>query len=270
MKKREKAAKSVDKDLEIVEFMTEFARFLVAGGISRKRFTRIVEYAYFQAASQQARLRNDRLNQSAVAAMTGLTRTQVRSMLKRERSAIHATSDRIDRVIAAWSSDAEYITAAFSPRRLRISGQSPSFATLVQKVGGDIPPRAILRELERQRLVSVNDRYVSLTQIARNEIESRSLRHLSSALYRIIQGAGESRRNAVPVRAVTLELSYPSLSGAGRILMQRRLSKILRALAAEVEAAGAAVALESPATIRSGKKTKSQARVLLLTNEKEY
>lgn len=252
-----------------MEFMTEFARFLVAGGISKKRFARIAEFAYFQAASQEARFRNNRLNQSAVAAMTGLTRSQVRTMLKQERSTPHAADDRVDRIISTWTSDAEYVTARFAPRRLRISGQSPSFAALVQKVGGDIPPRSVLRELERQRLVCVDGRYVSLARMARGEIESRSLRQLSGALYRVIQGAGEAGRSVSPVRAVTLELGYPALSGAGRILMQRRLSKILKALAADIEAAGVAVAMESSEGLERARDGKSQAKILLLTHEKK-
>ncbi len=268
--KRANNKKSTDGDLELVEFMTEFARFLVAAGISRTKFARIVEFSYFQAASQEARFQNDRLNQSAVAAMTGLTRSQVRAMLKRERRTLDTANDRVDRIIGAWTSDAEYVTATFAPRRLRIVGPSPSFSTLVRKVGGDIPARSILRELERQRLVAVDGLYVSLARAAHSEHESRSLRHVSSALARMIQTKGEKKgRLGSPLRAVTMEVSYPAQSGVGRILMQRRLSKSLKTFMVEVEAAGAAVAMESPSTIKSSRSRVSQARILLLTQEKE-
>lgn len=265
--KRPNTKKPTDRAHEVLEFMTEFARYLLAAGVSRHRFTRIVEFAYFQAASREARFQNNRLNQSAVAAMTGLTRTQVRAMLRRARVSLDATRDRVDRIVGAWTSDAEYVTATFAPRRLRLSGSSPSFSELVRKVGGDIPPRSILRELERLNLVSVNGPYVKLARAAQSEIESRSLRQVSNALARVIQTQRESGKASSPLRAYTLEMCFPASSGAGRILMQRRLSKILKALTIDVEAAGAAVALESPPKNKGGKSRKSHARLLLIAHE---
>lgn len=262
------ANNSPDRDVEIVEFMTEFARFLVAAGVPRTRFSRIVEFAYFQAASQDARFQNQRLNQSAVAAMTGLTRNQVRAMLRRKSGSSDTAIDRIDRIIGAWTSDAEYVTANFAPRRLRTVGPVPSFQTLVGKVGGDIPYRSMLRELERLRLITIDGRHVSLTKAARSQHESRSLRHLASALSRVIQTTGDSTRAGSPLRAVTVEVDYPAQSATGRILMQRRLTQSLKAFMADVEAAGAAVAIESPSTAAPEKRKVSQARVLLITSEK--
>ncbi len=267
--KNDKKQEANGKDMEIVEFMTEFARFLVAAGIPRTKFSRMVEFAYFQAASQDARFRNNRLNQSAVAAMTGLTRSQVRTMLKRQRSALEKTNDRIDRIIATWTSDAEYITAAFAPRRLRLIGPIPSFTTLVDKVGGDIPSRSILRELERQNFVSVDGRHVSLTRAAHSEHKTRSLRQLSSALARLLCTSGDVARDGSPLRAVTMEVNYPAQSSAGRILMQRRLAKSMKAFMADVEAAGAAVAMEAPSSAKNAKSRKSLAKILLITHEKE-
>jgi hypothetical protein len=139
----------------------------------------------------------------------------------------------------------------------------------VRKVGGDIPPRSVLRELERLRLVSVHGQYVKLGRAAHSEVMSRSLRQLSRSLARVIQGAGLARQNVSPVRTITMEVSFPALSGAGRILMQRRLTRILKALVVDVEAAGAAVGMESPSNIRKGKGRVSHARLLLLTHEKE-
>jgi hypothetical protein len=265
-----RSAKKVDAgNVEIVEFMTEFARLLLAAGISRTKFARMVEFAYFQAASLGARFQNNRLNQSAVAAMTGLTRSQVRTMLNRHHDASDRTNDRVDRIIATWSSDAEYITTSFEPRRLRISGPSPSFTTLVEKVGGDIPARSMLRELERVKAVSLTGNYVSLSREAQSQHETRSLRQLSSALTRLLQGEGEIGQVASPLRAVTMEVSYPAQSGAGRILMQRRLAKSMKAFMAELEEAGAAVALESPSKDRGGKTRTSHAKLLLITQERE-
>lgn len=267
--KRPSQKKSDDRTHEIVAFMTEFARFLLAAGISRNKFSKLVEFSFFRAASSHARFQNKRLNQSAVAAMTGLTRSQVREMLKRAPGDVATSNDRLDRIIGAWTSDAEYITVTNAPRRLRIDGVSPSFFSLVRKVGGDIPPRSVLREMQRQRLVVVKDRYVKLSEFAKNDNDSRSLRQLSNALARVIQLTGNDEQQVSVGRAVTMEVSYPALSGAGKILMQRRLSKILRTFLIDLEAAGNAVALESPSKRRGGSKRVSQTRLLLLTREQD-
>lgn len=266
--KRSSGKNARSQEFEIVDFMTEFARFLVMAGVSRRRFARMVEYAYFRAASEQARFHNARLNQSAVAAMTGLTRSQVRLMLKQEHRTLDARNDCIDRIINTWTSDAEYITVNFTPRQLRLTGPRPSFSSLVKKVGGDIPSRSILRELRRQRLVDISGNKISLNPTTTTG-ETRALRHLSAALARLIASSGDAKYRPSPLRTVSLEVSYAAQSAAGRILMQRRLSKILKSAVAEIEAAGSAIAMESPSMLSGSSGKVSNARLLVLTHEQD-
>src|SRR5688572_22924849 len=92
----------------LVEFMTEFARHLVAAGIPSARFCGIARVAYFAAATEHARFSNDRLNQSAVAAMTGLTRSQVRRFAKQSSPSAPSSRDRLGVLIDGWSTDASF------------------------------------------------------------------------------------------------------------------------------------------------------------------
>lgn len=247
--------------------MTEFARFLLSAGISRKRFSRIVELSYLEAASLEARFQNNRVNQSAVAAMTGLTRTQVRRLLRRDRGRAELPSDRIDRVVNAWTTDAEYITSTLAPRRLRLSGQTPSFQSLVQRAGGDIPARSVLRELVRQNLVVVGRSFVSLRQSVQRDRDVRSLKQLSIALARTIATSGNMNQLGSLLRPITMEVAYPAHSGIGRILMQRRVSRILKSFLADIESAGAAVALESPVRAGAVPAAVSRIKLMLLTHD---
>jgi hypothetical protein len=256
------------RETEVVDFMSEFARFLVAAGISSSRFSRIVKLAYFRAASHKGRFRNARVNQSAVAAMTGLTRSQVRAHLRGSKSITSKGDDRLEKLMSAWASDAEFITSSLNPRRLRLTGSGSSFSTLVRRYGGDLPPRSVLRELERRQLVVKSGEYVQLSSTAKNQRTVRRLQHLAGALAQAIRANKWDLTDDLSLRAVTMEVSFPTPSSAGRILLQRRISRSIRAFIADLEAAGTAVALESPPPVnRRGRM--SHARLLLLTQDAE-
>jgi hypothetical protein len=57
-------------------------------------------------------------------------------------------------VLAAWTSDPEFIFEDGKPRPLAYTDLNPSFSELVRKHGPDIPPRALLKELVASNLVS--------------------------------------------------------------------------------------------------------------------
>ena len=248
--------------------MSEFARFLVAAGISSTRFSRIAKLAYFRAASPEGRFLNDRVNQSAIAAMTGLNRSQVRALIRERESLTSNDDDRLERLISAWTSDAEFATSALNPRKLRITGAAPGFSNLVKKYGGDLPPRSVLRELERRKLVVRRGDYVQLSIAARNQGKMRRLQQLSGALAQIIRGNEWDLTDNLSLRTATMEVSFPAPSSAGRILLQRRMSRSIKAFIAELEAVGAAVAMESPPPANRRGRT-SHARLLLLTKDSQ-
>jgi Family of unknown function (DUF6502) len=264
--KKERKKRIERRETEVVNFMTEFARFLVAAGISSARFSRIAKLAYFQAASLEGKFLNARVNQSAVAAMTGLTRSQVRAFLRGRKSFPSTDDDRLERLISGWASDAEFITSTLNPRRLRITGSGSSFPALVRRYGGDLPPRSVLRELERRLLVVRSGEYVQLSNAARNQRKIRRLQQLAGTLAQVIRGDEWDITDDLSMRAIAMEVSFPTSSSAGRILLQRRISKSIKAFIAELEAAGNAVAMESPPPA-SRKGSMSQARLLLLTRD---
>jgi hypothetical protein len=251
-----------------MDFMTEFARYLVAAGFSTTRFAQLTRRAYFQAASLEARFRNERVNQSAVAAMTGLTRAQVRSLVKNRSPRNPAQDSRIQRLIGGWTTDATFITERQLPRRLPLRGKTGSFSDLCRKYGGDVPVRSLLREMSRHEIVSVDGDYVRLRPEFRRTNHAARLVQVSAALARAIKLPVALPTSSAPVKSVSLDVTYPSASAAGRILMQRRLSKSLKAFLADIHAAGVAVALESPPRMHSPRK-RTSTRLLLLTQDED-
>jgi hypothetical protein len=138
------------------ELLTELAFVLLPRGMTPKRFGELVRSAFVQAAADMSRLRNGRVNHSRVAAQTGLTRADVKRLLRQNVFAsAHRGQTAVERVIDGWRTDREFATRPGHPKRLKISGPRGSFARLVRKYGGDVPHRAVLDEL--RRIGAVND-----------------------------------------------------------------------------------------------------------------
>lgn len=99
-------------------------------------------------------LATGRLNYSRVAAMSGLTRKEVRQLLQEneENSGLsqqNPSRQRTARVIHGWRTDPQYLDENGAPAVLPISGDQVSFYKLVKRYAGDVTPVSVLKELER-------------------------------------------------------------------------------------------------------------------------
>jgi hypothetical protein len=212
--------------------------------------------------------RNQRINQSAVAAMTGLTRVQIRQVIKKSERAPRTRRSRVRNVIDGWTTDPAYATSSQSPRRLRISGKMSQFESLVRKYGGDIPARSILREMLRNGYVTVDSGYASLRSAARRSRAQSRLKQVAQALATFLKSPSKSAAPSYPLAYINQEISYPATSAKGRILMQKRTAASLDAFLADIQAAGSAVAVESPST-NSKSSLLTRTRILLITEDFE-
>lgn len=254
--------------MAVTQFLAEFARALLAAGLSYSHFAALARTAFFRAASESATFRNQRVNHSAVAAMTGLTRVQVRALAKQESQAVVAKRDRIARIVEGWTTDPAFTGSDLGPRRLNVGGTSFGFAQLVRKYGGDIPPRAMLREMTRKGYVSVSGRYAQLNpEISETKAQER-LRRVSDALTALISGSRLGNGSTSGVRSQIYEATYPGTSAKGRILLQRRSADSLRAFVAELQASGSAASVESPPS-RKQRGLTTRTRVVLVSEDFE-
>lgn len=240
----------------LVEFLTEFARYLLAAGVSISHFEGAAQLAFLQAASTEARLGNFRLNQSVVAAMTGLTRTQVRNLLRISARKELRQESRIERLVTGWLTDPLFTTSTGNARVLPIKGHRGSFTVLAKKYGGDITPRALQLELSRQGFIRNHGDRIALSSKARRTKGPGQLRHLAVALAKVI-GRNSRTSNASPLKILTAQVTYESPVAAGRILLQRRINQGLKAFATDVESAGSAIAKASRRSERSGRMSRT-------------
>lgn len=128
------------------------ARILLRFGIGFREFSEIAKTAFVDVASSDYGLRGRPTNISRVAVMTGLTRKEV----KRLRDKIESGEDRLAvkttplcEILHKWHAEDDYLDRLGRPAKLPFAGDSPSFAELVRKFGGDIPPGAMRTELKR-------------------------------------------------------------------------------------------------------------------------
>lgn len=258
--------RKLSAESDVAGFMAEFAKYLIEAGISNQRFSAIARLAYFIAASDQARFGNERLNQSAVAAMTGLTRVQVREFAKQDRPQPSETRDRLESLIEGWMTDPSFTDARFEPRSLRATGGGKGFPALAGKYGGDVPARSLLRELQRHKLVSVRGGVVSLNRLASRSRHEYRLRLVSKVMAELIKDSGSEKVATAPIRGINLEVRYPAPSDKGRLLMQKRAEEGLHNFLAGLQTAGLAASTSSPPPAgRRGRVTR--ARLVLVTED---
>jgi hypothetical protein len=137
----------------LLALLGELAEPLMQAGITPRRFGDLAAQAFIKAACRASTLRNGRINQSRVAVLTGLSRAEVRSLMRGPRQVAPRFQPRTLRVIDGWVSDARYTAPNGAPLSLPVSGTRTSFASLVRRYGGDVPHHAVLEELRRLKLV---------------------------------------------------------------------------------------------------------------------
>lgn len=244
------------------EFLSEFAKHLLKCGITMAEFRKSAKAAFVQAALNTARLQNSRVNQSAVAAVTGLSRTQVRALLRNAPEASKPTGARIGAVISGWCSDPEFTDADGNPLALAGSSGRRSFSALIKKYGRDVSHRAMLSEMRRMGYVKHDGDVISLQRPTGRSKLPEMTRLLSQGLTHIIRR--DSQEAAVVTNVITGEATYRVPEGVSKMVLRRRLVQGTKAFAADLQASGDASASRQKS--KSGTRRIS-TRILVVTVE---
>ena len=173
----------------LLKALRPIARVLMKSGIGYREFAEISKTAFVDVATSDYGLRGRPTNISRVAVMTGLTRKEV----KRLRDKISA-GNQVDmarvippaEILSRWHSDRDYLDTSGRPLTLEFHNATPSFAGLVKKYGGDIPPGAMRTELKRVGAVTEDDNgrlTVRVKDFRPIEREDQVQRALGLALY---------------------------------------------------------------------------------------
>jgi hypothetical protein len=125
-------------------------------GVSSHELTHLLRWAYVRQAAARLKTPNRRASASRLAAVTGLTRADVRQLLtelpvnpKSTRWAPRAS----ETILAGWATDPDFLDSNGKPRPLPYSDGGTGFFELARRYARDIPPRAMLNELLDSSLV---------------------------------------------------------------------------------------------------------------------
>jgi hypothetical protein len=154
------AAASLDAALR--RALRPIVRLLLARGIPYPALGAMLKEIYFDVAARELDSAPGQTD-SRISLITGLHRKDVRRMRGESRSARHLSTETTfaSEVFTRWISDRRYLDAAKRPlplARLASAGGARSFESLAAGVSTDVRARALLDELLRLGLVSLDDR----------------------------------------------------------------------------------------------------------------
>ncbi len=127
------------------------ARLLLKSGVTWKEFADVSRQSFVEVATSEFGIRGRPTNVSRISILTGLTRREVRrqqQLVLEEPDSRTGYMSKASRVLSAWYQDRDFLDAQGNPRELTVDGTAPSFTELVRRHGGDVPPVALLKELQ--------------------------------------------------------------------------------------------------------------------------
>jgi len=139
----------------LVSVVRPLVGFLLQSGISYKEIVGVCKEQYVRVASESYGLRGRPTNASRIAAMTGLTRKEIRSLREsNSRAGRYKATDRGDSnaptmILHHWYSDNDFLDKFGNPMGLEFDSGDVSFVELCRRYSGDIPAGALKKELKR-------------------------------------------------------------------------------------------------------------------------
>lgn len=117
---------------------------MLRGGMTWREFADISKSVFVQVASSDYGIGGRPTNVSRTSILTGLTRREV----KHQREMLQGQLDEsLTRVLARWHQDPDFSDERGNARELDYEHGEHSFTELLRRYAGDIPPKAMLKEL---------------------------------------------------------------------------------------------------------------------------
>ena len=136
-------------------------RILLRNNIPFGAFSELARQAYVEVATHDFQVEGKKQSNSRISTITGLSRKEVKRLQELEESSDSMLTEKYNRaarVVYGWVHDKNYQNSNNECKVLTFESGSYSFSSLVKKFSGDVPPRAILDELERVGVVEVDDK----------------------------------------------------------------------------------------------------------------
>ena len=253
----------------VLSLLIQAASLMLAASLDAPQFMAYATHAFVMAAAEKSRFRNRRVNHSSIAAMTGLSRPEVKRVLEAasgaEKDLAKGVPLGVERVVEGWECDPEFLDSKKRPRVLSRGSAPGSFDSLVLKHSHDVPTAAVIRELVRRNLVVASGRNVKLLKRHRNSVARSSLRSLASVMNETLRSLGASTGSSQSFVRYADSIQVPSR--LGEKLLKTHLERATRAF---FEAARIAAASDlSNRKFGSGKASLMRIEILTATRKEE-
>lgn len=134
--------------------MRPIVKTLVRNGVSFGEFSEVLKVVFVDAAAELLALEDSKQSLTRVAITTGVPRLDVARILETggiDLEAVASKVGRVGRLLTGWHQDPEFIGPYGIPYELPFVADRGrrSFAELVRRYAGDIPPEEMIEELKR-------------------------------------------------------------------------------------------------------------------------
>jgi len=164
----------------IVRLLRPLARILLRHNTSFLTFSDLAKQVFIEVAEKEFPLSGRKQSVSRIAMLTGLSRKEVLRVKRVPHPVDGETAaqlERSTRVINGWTHERRFLDDSGNSLVLDFDGQDPSFSSLVRLHSGDIPPRAVLDELQRVGLAELTQdgrvRLISTVYVPRTGIREK-------------------------------------------------------------------------------------------------
>lgn len=165
-------------DGDLAKLFDALAPVLIPLDVTPSRLAQVARASFVKAGATQAQLRSGRPHLARIAALTGLSRSEVKRLVAsgyKSNASKPENLPRALRVLNAWRHSRIY-TAKGRPRPLKIVGKAPSFDSLCKAHSGDIPYTVIMDDLERRKSVIVARKHNKIELAVPKKGNSRTTR----------------------------------------------------------------------------------------------
>ena len=140
----------------LLTMLRPLVRMLIKHDVSHSEFADIAKEAFVRTAFEDMPLPGRKATVSRVAVLTGLSRKEVARILgtSNAQGLPKLTPNRAARVTTGWLTDPEFCNRAGQPKTLN----KTMFDALTQRYSGDITSGAIIDELQRLQIVTIDSR----------------------------------------------------------------------------------------------------------------
>jgi hypothetical protein len=219
-------------DVSLKLILDSLAALLVETGYGYTRLAKLAKASFVQAA-RSIEQGGAKVSNARIAALTGLTRTEVSHLLRQQKedpAEAAEPENRALRVAKGWLIDLRFANQRGVPRRLPFKGNGATFSSLVKKYSGDIPARAMLSEMKRLRMVNHDSRDRVLLvreKLGVSRTTMLAIRAISPWVEMLTTRNGSNQLGEVTSKAHQVRLSFNSnsqLMAAVRELEHRRMA----------------------------------------------